>query len=201
MPGAFRLDDPAVEAVEEAETLEELEPVEADAHQAVEAIVHPPRRGIRWGALALVDRRRARRARARPGASMRWCATSSPAPAGSAGSASALIALFVARRCSALVGREVLGLFRLKRLARLRLDGDDAALRNDRDAAVAAHPQLIALYGGRPDTAMARRRVAAHLGEIIDGRDLLMLAERDLSRRSTRAPRRSPPPPRGGSRW
>ena len=33
---------------------------------------------------------------------------------------------------------------------------------------------------GRADTAMARRRVSAHLGEIIDGRDLLMLAERDL---------------------
>ena len=39
---------------------------------------------------------------------------------------------------------------------------------------------MLALYGGRADTAMARRRVAAHLGEIIDGRDLLVLAERDL---------------------
>ena len=42
MPGAFRLDHPSVETVEE-ETLEQLEPVEADAHLAVEAIVHPPR--------------------------------------------------------------------------------------------------------------------------------------------------------------
>ena len=39
---------------------------------------------------------------------------------------------------------------------------------------------LITLYGGRPDTARGRRLVAAHLGEIIDGRDLLVLAERDL---------------------
>ena len=64
---------PSVEAIED-EVLEELEPVEADAHQAVEAIAHPPRRGIRWGALALAtggaivvarDRRRLRLAGAR----------------------------------------------------------------------------------------------------------------------------------------
>ena len=74
----------------------------------------------------------------------------------------------------------MLGLFRLKRLARLRLAGDEAAARNDRDAAVAALRGVLALYRGRADTAMARRRVAEHLGEIMDGRDLLMLAERDL---------------------
>jgi len=91
----------------------------------------------------------------------------------------ALIALFVLA-VLALVGRELAGLFRLKHIARLRLESDDAALRNDRDAAVASVRALLALYSNRADTAKARRLVGAHLGEIIDGRDLLVLAERDL---------------------
>jgi putative membrane protein len=72
------------------------------------------------------------------------------------------------------------GLFRLKQLARLRLQGDEAASKNDRDAAVIMLRSLITLHGDRPDTARGRRLVAAHLGEIVDGRDLLVLAERDL---------------------
>ena len=50
-PGAFRLDDPVIEALREPE-LEALEP-EADAGRAVETIVHPRRRGVRWGVVAL----------------------------------------------------------------------------------------------------------------------------------------------------
>jgi putative membrane protein len=176
-PGAFRLDDPAVEPVEELE-LQALEPEQADAHHAVETIVHPARRGIRWGALALstggalvslsigiaVDALiRDLFARADW---LGWFGL-------------ALLALFVLALV-AIVGREVSGLFRLKRLARLRLDSDAAALKNDRDAAVAALHSMLSLYAGRPDTAKARRLVSAHLSEIIDGRDLLMLAERDL---------------------
>jgi putative membrane protein len=175
-PGAFRLDDPAVEAVEE-EVLDALEPEAADAHQAVEAIAHP-RRGIRWCTLALsaggaivtlaigvafdaLIRDLFERA-----PWLGWLAL-------------ALVALFLVA-VFAMVGREVAGLFRLKRLARLRLDCDAAAAGNKRDAAVNATRALLSFYGGRPDTAKARRAVGAHLGEIMDGRDLLMLAERDL---------------------
>ncbi len=177
LPGAVRIDHPSVEAIEE-ETLEGLEPIEADAHQAVEAIVHPPRRGIRWGALA-----------ASTGGAIAALAIGIAfdslvrdlfARAEWLGwLALALVALFVLALL-ALVGREVAGLFRLKRLARLRLACDAAAVKNDRDSAVTAIRAVLALYRGRADTAMARRRVAAHLSEIIDGRDLLILAERDL---------------------
>src|SRR4051794_4279401 len=79
-----------------------------------------------------------------------------------------------------IVGRELAGLLRLKQLARLRLQSDEAALKNDREASVAALRSLITLYGDRPDTARGRRLAAGNLGEIIDGRDLLVLAERDL---------------------
>jgi uncharacterized membrane protein YcjF (UPF0283 family) len=50
-PGAFRLDDPAVEATEKP-VLETLEP-EADTVRAVDMIAHPRRRGVRWAAVAL----------------------------------------------------------------------------------------------------------------------------------------------------
>jgi len=178
MPGAFRLDHPSVETVEAEEALQELEPAAADAHQAVEAIAHPARRGVRWGALAAATggaiaslaigvgfdslvRDLFQRA-----AWLGWLAV-------------ALIALFVLAVLG-LVGREVLGLFRLKHLARLRLACDEAAARNDRDAAARALGDVLKLYGGRADTAMARRRIVGHLAEIMDGRDLLILAERDL---------------------
>jgi hypothetical protein len=45
------------------------------------------------------------------------------------------------------------GLFRLKRLAKLRLQSDAALAANDRDEAAAVMRALIALYGDRPDTA------------------------------------------------
>lgn len=177
MPGAYRLDDPAVEAIED-ETLAALEPDQADAHQAVETIAHPRRRGMRWGALAL--------------------STGSALVALAVGIAFdslvrdlfaraewlgwlglVLVGLFLLALLS-LVGREVAGLLRLKRLAQLRLDADAAAARNDGDAAAKVVRAMLALYRDRPDTARARRVVAGHLAEIIDGRDLLILAERDL---------------------
>jgi putative membrane protein len=177
MPGAYRLDDPAVEAADEL-ALEALEPEQADAHQAVEAIAHPARRGVRWGAVALST-----------GGAIVTLALGLAFDAlvrdlfaradwlGILGLA--LVGLF-GLAVLALVGRELAGLFRLKRLARLRLQSDEAAAKNDRDAAVAVVRALMRLYGDRPETAKGRRLVAAHLREIMDGRDLLMLAERDL---------------------
>jgi putative membrane protein len=176
-PGAVRIDHPSVEIVEE-DGLEGLEPVEADAHQAVEEIVHPPHRGIRFGALA-----------AATGGAVASLAIGIAFDAlvrdlfaraewlGWLGLG--LVALFLFALL-ALVGRELAGLFRLKRLARLRIACDEAAVSDNRDDAVAALRAVLHLYRGRPDTARARRTVAAQLTEIIDGRDLLVLAERDL---------------------
>ena len=176
-PMAYRIDDPAVEAIEES-ALDGLEPEEASAHQAVEAIVHPKRRGIRWGAVAA------------------WTAGALVSLAvglaidslirdlfartdwlGWAGLA--LLALFVLALL-VVIGRELAGLFRLKRIARLRLDAETAAAANDRALARRTARALIAVYRDRPDTAKARRSISGHLGEIIDGRDLLLLTERDL---------------------
>lgn len=176
-PAAYRLDDPLVTA-EEERAIDALGPEAEGAHEAVERIVHPARRGIRWGALAAGS----------AGLLLSLAAALALdalvrdlyARAGWLGwTALALAALFLLA-VLVLVGRELAGLLRLKRLARLRLAADAAAAANDRVAAVDAARALLALYAGRADTAKGRRRLAGHLGEIIDGRDLLILAERDL---------------------
>jgi len=58
-------------------------------------------------------------------------------------------------------------------LARARAD-------DDRDAARKAVARLVALYAGRSETAKARADVKAAMREIVDGRDLIDIAERAL---------------------
>jgi len=78
------------------------------------------------------------------------------------------------------LGRELAALIRLGRIDALRLDTALAAERDDAEAAVEAARALLALYAGRPDTARGRAKLAGHLREVIDGRDLLVLAEGDI---------------------
>jgi putative membrane protein len=175
-PTAYRLDDPSVEPDEVI--LDALEPEEADAHRALETIVHPARRGIRWGAVATAT-----------GAALISLGIGLAIDAlirdlfaradwlGVFGLA--LLALFLLA-ILVLVSREVFGLFRLKRLARIRLGADSAVATNDRQGAEATARALVGLYSGRPETARGRRQLAGHLAEIMDGADLLALAERDL---------------------
>ena len=177
-PGAFRIDDPGVEVTED-QAFAAFEPAEADAESAIAEIAHPPARRMRWGALALS----AGGALAALAVGVAFDALIRDLFARTTWlgwGGVALVALF-ALGLLGLVGREIAGLFRLKRLAQLRLDCDDAAERNNREAALKATRALVAFYRDRPDTAQARRNIAGHLGEIIDGRDLLVLAERDLA--------------------
>ena len=176
-PAAFRLDDPLVEAEEEA-IVEALEPEAADAHRAVEAIAHPRRRGIRWGALALATG--GALVTLTLGVAFDALVRSLFARADWLGVLGLTLIAAFALALIALIARELAGLFRLKRLARLRLESDEAAARNERDPAAAVLKKLLAFYGDRADTARARRIIAGHLSEIMDGRDLLVLAERDL---------------------
>jgi putative membrane protein len=179
-PVAVALDTPGLEVVEQPlpETLDVLEPEAADAHRAVETIAHPARRGVRWGRVALA----AGGALVSLSLALAFDALMRDlfARADWLGwFGLALIGLF-ALAVLAMVTREIVGLLRLKRVARLRLDSEAAAERNDRDAATAAVRSLVALYGDRAEMAKGRRAIAGHLGEIMDGRDLLTLAEREL---------------------
>ncbi|HSG95708.1 MAG TPA: TIGR01620 family protein, partial [Afifellaceae bacterium] len=126
-PAAFKLDDPGIEAIDDV-AIDDLEPPADEAHQAVETIVHPPRRGIRWGVLA-----------AWSGGALVSLAVGLAVDGlirdlfsrndwlGWAGLG--LLGLF-ALALVVLLGRELAGLLRLKKVARLRLAADRAAADN-----------------------------------------------------------------------
>jgi putative membrane protein len=82
----------------------------------------------------------------------------------------------------ALLGRETYGLMRQRRIAHLHLrlaGAREADLQPEARAAVAA---LADLYSRRPETAAARQRLSDYSRQIIDGRDLIDIAERELIR-------------------
>ncbi|GGB37232.1 UPF0283 membrane protein [Roseibium aquae] len=84
---------------------------------------------------------------------------------------------------AALVGlvlREGLALMRLGKIDSLRDRLGEAAQTDDTKTARDGLEELIALYKDRPETAQGRRALSGHMREVIDGRDLIVLAERDL---------------------
>lgn len=80
----------------------------------------------------------------------------------------------------ALLIRELAGIFRLRRIDAIQAEAARAAAEDDRALALTAARNLLAFYADRPDTARARSVLAGHFREIIDGRDLIGLAEREL---------------------
>jgi putative membrane protein len=91
----------------------------------------------------------------------------------------ALLALLVAS-AAALVIRELLGVFRQRFIAKLHAQFAAAHAADDRDTARRLTLELTTLYASRPDTARTRAHVVSLTHEIIDGRDLIDIAERDL---------------------
>ena len=80
----------------------------------------------------------------------------------------------------ALLLRETRSIFRQRRIATLHASLARAREADDRDAARSGAGELLALYAGRPDTARARALVKDLTREIVDGRDLIDIAERNL---------------------
>lgn len=80
----------------------------------------------------------------------------------------------------AIVVREIVGLLRLRLIDRIRRRGEQAASNDDRTAACAVAREVVSLYVGRPETARGRAALTGHIGEIIDGRDLMGLAETEV---------------------
>ncbi len=80
----------------------------------------------------------------------------------------------------AVVVREIVGLARIGRIDRLRDRATLAAARDDDAAAREIVREVVTLYRDRPDTARGRTALSGHLGEVIDGSDLLRLAESEV---------------------
>jgi len=76
--------------------------------------------------------------------------------------------------------REGLALRRLARVEHLRTRAAEALAADDRRAVSRLVDELDRLYADRADRASARHRLAGHRAEVVEGRDLLILAEREL---------------------
>jgi putative membrane protein len=76
--------------------------------------------------------------------------------------------------------REAAGLWRLVGIEKLRRRGIDALASDERSAGRAVVHDMLALSRGMPRLARARTRLEGHLEDIIDGADLVRLAEREL---------------------
>jgi putative membrane protein len=79
-----------------------------------------------------------------------------------------------------LVAREIAGILRLRQVNHIHDQAIAAATADDRDAAVALVRDIATLYRNRPETARGRAALTRHRGEIIDGRDLIGLAETEI---------------------
>jgi putative membrane protein len=80
----------------------------------------------------------------------------------------------------AILVREIIGLARLGAIEKLQQRAADIILSDDRAGGHDVLRELVALTARMPRLAQGRARLHAHLSEIIDGRDLVHLAEREL---------------------
>ena len=87
----------------------------------------------------------------------------------------------------AMLVRETVGVLRQAKVARLHAALAAARLADDRDAARRLVAEVAALYAGRPETARGRAELLRASGEIVDGRDLIDIAEGALLRPIDRA--------------
>jgi putative membrane protein len=183
-PAAFRLDDPHVIVAEDDKTRAARgtvrvlpEPENFDLPVPVE-IAAPTRRRFPWGTVfwsalgglvalgaglataALIEDLYARAA---------WLGTLGAALAALAG-----LSLLV------ICAKEVVGLLRLASIEKLRARAEAVLVDDDRDAARAIVRELTAALSATPQLARGRGELENHLTEIIDGRDLLHIAERHL---------------------
>lgn len=89
----------------------------------------------------------------------------------------ALIAAFAAFMIAA---REILGFFRLGRVAALRLKADAALASTDKRAALSASDGIVRLFADREELRWGARRLREHRGDVLSPRELLILTEREM---------------------
>jgi putative membrane protein len=182
-PAAFRLDDPhVIVAPDDARatkgTVRVLpEPENFDLPVPVAAPL-PAKRRFRWGTLfwsalgglvalaaglatvSLIEELYARAA---------WLGTLGLVLAALAGLSLLVICI-----------REIVALLRLASIEKLRARAEAASTQDDRDAARAIVRELSAALSATPQLARGRSDLETHITEIIDGADLLRIAERTL---------------------
>lgn len=91
----------------------------------------------------------------------------------------ALAAVFVLT-CAVLLAREALALRRLAKIDELRAQADAVLVSDSRTDGLRVVDDLLSFYASRPATARGRAALDRERREIIDGADLVRLAEREL---------------------
>ena len=90
------------------------------------------------------------------------------------------LALIAGLALLVVAGREIVGLARLATVEALRQRAVTVIDSDDRDGGRALVSDMLALTRRIPQLARARTRLESHRADIIDGRDLVRLAEREL---------------------
>jgi putative membrane protein len=198
-PAAFRLDDPHVVVTDEpAQARVARERVRAgtvrvtvEREPALPVLAEPeplPRRGLPWGNLF-------------------WSATGALVALAiglgvtgliedlfrrseGLGWLAAALAAFAALAFLMIALREAWGLWRLAGIEKLRERGAQTLISDDPVAGRAVARDVLALSRRTPRLARARATLEGHLGDIIDGADLVRLAERELMEPLDREARR-----------
>jgi putative membrane protein len=181
-PAAFKLDDPDV-AVSElghrtratVQIVPEAEPASLPA--VIEAAV-APRRGFKWGTLfwsalgGLVS--------LALGLAVTQLIEDLFARSATFGYLGLGLAALAALAFVVVVTREAIGLARLNAVERFHTRAVAAIATDNRPEAESLIRDLLKFAHGSPRLARARATLETHLGDIIDGADLLRLAEREL---------------------
>jgi putative membrane protein len=184
-PVTFRLDDPGVVVMDHEDSSRPARGTvritpEADSALLPVALdtLAPARRGFRWGTLF-------------------WTATAGLVLLGlglgvvnlieelfarseSLGLVGLVFAVAAALALMVVIARETLGLARLAAIEKLHLRAAEVLSSDDRTASRAIVDDLLKLAHQNPQLARARATLQGHADDIIDGADMIKLAEREL---------------------
>jgi putative membrane protein len=185
-PATFKLDDPGVVVMDADETgrpargtvriTPEADP--ALLPVPIEAPLLPVRRGFRWGTvfwsavggLVLLGL----------GLSVTQLIENLFARSEGLGFVGLAFAVAAALALAVIIAREALGLARLATIEKLHLRATEVLLSDDRRESRAIVQELIKLAHQNPHLARPRAALRSHADDIIDGADMIRLAEREL---------------------
>ena len=187
-PAAFRLDDPQVVVAPPAPAEEAQTPLRggkvlvtpAPDTAALPAVIPaaPPRKRFAWatvfwsalGALTLLGL----------GLAVTRLIEDLAARSEALGALGLVLALVAALALLAILTREAIGLARLTAVEKLHARAERVIAADDRDGARVLVRELLGIVSAEPRLARSRAGIAGHLDDIIDGGDLVRLAEREL---------------------
>lgn len=181
-PATFRLDDPSVAVSETGHRVHAPVQIVPEAEPAdLPAVIAPlpaRRRGWRWGTIffsalgALVS--------LAVGLSVTRLIEDLFARSEALGYAGLALAALCALAFLVIAGREIAGLARLNRIDRFHERAAAVLATDDRAAAREIVRDLLSFAQASPRLARPRATLTSHIDDIIDGADLVRLAEREL---------------------